>query len=75
MPEISRLSGVIITMYYNDHHPPHFHVRDSGQKAIITIIPQKIKISREIIENVKNIKNCFKKNPQFFYSKRMFVKS
>lgn len=37
MPEISRLSGVIITMYYNDHPPPHFHVRDSGQKAIITI--------------------------------------
>ncbi len=37
MPEISRLSGVIITMYYNDHPPPHFHVRDAGQKAIITI--------------------------------------
>ena len=34
-----------------------------------TYIPQKIKISREIIENVKNIKNCFKKNSQFFYSK------
>lgn len=34
-----------------------------------TYIPQKIKLSREIIENVKNIKNCFKKNSQFFYSK------
>ena len=27
MPEISRFLGIIITMYYNDHNPPHFHVR------------------------------------------------
>nr|WP_308189829.1 DUF4160 domain-containing protein [Nostoc sp. XA010] len=25
MPEISRFFGIIITMYYNDHPPPHFH--------------------------------------------------
>lgn len=37
MPEISRFFGIIITMYYNDHPPPHFHVRYSGQKAIIAI--------------------------------------
>jgi hypothetical protein len=37
MPEISRFFGMIITMYYNDHAPPHFHVRYSQQKAIITI--------------------------------------
>jgi hypothetical protein len=24
-------------MYYSDHEPPHFHVRYSGQKAIIAI--------------------------------------
>jgi hypothetical protein len=24
-------------MYYADHEPPHFHVRYSGQKAIIAI--------------------------------------
>ena len=24
-------------MYYNDHEPPHFHVRYSGQKALIAI--------------------------------------
>ncbi|WP_375502311.1 DUF4160 domain-containing protein [uncultured Nostoc sp.] len=25
MPEICRFLGIIITMYYNDHPPPHFH--------------------------------------------------
>ncbi|ABB57242.1 DUF4160 domain-containing protein [Synechococcus elongatus] len=37
MPEISRFFGIIITMYYNDHAPPHFHVRYGQQKAIISI--------------------------------------
>lgn len=37
MPEISRFFGIIITMYYNDHPPPHFHVRYNQQKAIISI--------------------------------------
>jgi hypothetical protein len=37
MPEISRFYGIIIAMYYNDHPPPHFHVRYGGQKAVIII--------------------------------------
>ncbi|MEA5627247.1 DUF4160 domain-containing protein [Nostoc sp. UHCC 0251] len=37
MPEICRFLGIIITMYYNDHPPPHFHVRYNKQKAIIDI--------------------------------------
>lgn len=37
MPEISRFLGIIITMYYNDHTPAHFHVRYNQQKAIIDI--------------------------------------
>lgn len=37
MPEISRFFGIIITMYYNDHPPPHFHIRYNKQKAIISI--------------------------------------
>ncbi|MFO0409427.1 MAG: DUF4160 domain-containing protein [Dolichospermum sp.] len=37
MPEISRFLGIIITMYYNDQPPPHFHVRYNQQKAIIDI--------------------------------------
>lgn len=37
MPEISRFFGMIIAMFYNDHAPPHFHVRYGDQKAIIAI--------------------------------------
>lgn len=37
MPEISRFFGIIIAMYFNDHAPPHFHVRYGGQKAVIGI--------------------------------------
>ena len=34
MPEISRFGGIIITMYYQDHIPPHFHVEYNGIEAI-----------------------------------------
>lgn len=27
MPTISRFYGIVITMYFNDHPPPHVHVR------------------------------------------------
>jgi hypothetical protein len=37
MPEISRFLGIIIAMFYNDHPPPHFHVRYGRQRAIIGI--------------------------------------
>ncbi len=39
MPEISRFFGMVIAMYYNDHAPPHFHVRYGKQKAVIGINP------------------------------------
>jgi hypothetical protein len=37
MPEISRFLGMIITMYFNDHAPPHFHVRYGGAEVTIDI--------------------------------------
>jgi len=37
MPEISRFYGLVITMHYNDHNPPHFHVRYGEHKALVTI--------------------------------------
>lgn len=37
MPEISRFFGIIIAMYYNDHAPPHFHVRYGAERALIGI--------------------------------------
>jgi hypothetical protein len=37
MPEISRFLGIVITMYFNDHDPPHFHVRYNDDRAVIGI--------------------------------------
>ncbi len=37
MPEISRFFGIVIAMFYNDHPPPHFHVRYGHQRAIVDI--------------------------------------
>jgi len=37
LPEISRFFGIIIAMFYNDHAPPHFHVRYGQEKAIVDI--------------------------------------
>ena len=39
MPEISRFLGVVITMYFKDHDPPHFHVRYGDQRAVVAIDP------------------------------------
>ena len=37
MPEISLFYGIRITMYYEDHNPPHFHAEYYGNKAVIDI--------------------------------------
>lgn len=37
MPEISRFLGIIITMYYSEHPPAHFHVRYGQHKAVVAI--------------------------------------
>jgi len=37
MPEISRFLGIIISMYYDEHNPPHFHARYGDQSVEIII--------------------------------------
>lgn len=37
MPEICRFYGIIIAMFFDDHNPPHFHARYSGDKVAIEI--------------------------------------
>jgi hypothetical protein len=37
MPEICRFLGIIITMYFNEHNPPHFHARYGDHRAEIAI--------------------------------------
>lgn len=42
MPEISRFFGIVITMYHEDHAPPHFHARYGGRKAVVAIQPPEV---------------------------------
>jgi len=37
LPEICRFYGIIISMNYNDHNPPHFHVSYGNINAVIAI--------------------------------------
>ena len=30
MPEVCRFYGIVISIYYNDHGPPHFHARPAN---------------------------------------------
>ncbi len=37
MPQISRFFGIIISMYFDDHNPPHFHAKYGDDEVIIEI--------------------------------------
>jgi Domain of unknown function (DUF4160) len=37
MPEISRFLGIVILMYFDEHNPPHFHVKYNEHKAVMEI--------------------------------------
>lgn len=37
MPEISRFLGIIIFMYFDEHNPPHFHVKYNEHTAVMEI--------------------------------------
>ena len=37
MPPISEFFGIVVTMYYNDHAPPHFHARYAEHEAQLEI--------------------------------------
>ena len=42
MPEVSRFLGISILMYFDDHNPPHFHVRYNDDRALISIDELKV---------------------------------
>jgi len=39
MPEISRFYGIVVKMFHNDHHPPHFHAKYGNDRMIVNIGP------------------------------------
>ena len=42
MPEICRFLGIVISMYYREHLPPHFHAKYAGKRAAFSINDLKI---------------------------------
>jgi len=37
VPEVSRFFGIAISMYFEDHQPPHFHARYGGSHGVFEI--------------------------------------
>lgn len=37
MPVVSRFFGIVIAFYWQDHLPPHFHAKYTGDEAVIDI--------------------------------------
>lgn len=55
MPEISRFLGIVISMHYNDHSPPHFHAKygdDIGVFSIKDLMMTEGELPRRIISYV-----------------------
>lgn len=42
MPEICLFLGIRITMYYDEHNPPHFHAEYNGNNVSILIEDAKV---------------------------------
>ena len=42
MPEICRFLGIVISMYYSEHAPPHFHAKYGEHRAAFSINDLKI---------------------------------
>jgi hypothetical protein len=38
VPRVSQFFGIIITMYYNDHNPPHFHATYGDDELLLSIM-------------------------------------
>jgi hypothetical protein len=37
LPTIAYFLGIAVRMFFNDHDPPHFHVRYQGHRARVSI--------------------------------------
>ena len=42
MPELCRFLGMVISIYFDDHNPPHFHVGYNDEEALISINDLKV---------------------------------
>lgn len=38
MPEICRFFGIIVSLYWRDHNPPHIHLTYGGYECSISVL-------------------------------------
>jgi hypothetical protein len=43
MPEISRFLGIVVSMFFDEHNPPHFHAKYGDFKISVEIESGKVK--------------------------------
>jgi len=39
MPLVSSFFGILIYMYWDEHNPPHFHVKYGDEETVISLMP------------------------------------
>jgi len=65
MPEICRFLGIVISMYFDEHNPPHFHVSYNEYKATMAIKTLNIVdgwLPARVRGLVEEWQNCIKMN-------------
>ena len=57
MPRISEFFGIVITMNFEDHLPPHFHADYGEFKAAVAIETRSIVKGRLPLQLLSNVRN------------------
>jgi len=63
MPIVSNFFGIIIYMYWREHHPAHFHAKYGNDEIIVEIETGKVtgKMSPKAISLIQEWRELFKK--------------
>ncbi|MBW1615380.1 MAG: DUF4160 domain-containing protein [Deltaproteobacteria bacterium] len=80
MPVISRFFGIVISMYWNDHLPPHFHAKYGEYEITVNIETGRIegemseRALKLILEWHNRHKEALMKNWELCRNKKMIKK-
>ena len=68
MPRIAEIDGIIISIYFDDHAPPHFHARCQGESISIVIETGSL-IGTMSVSNLRKVEEWRKNNLDYLRSK------
>ncbi len=69
MPEVMRIGGIKIEMYFEDHGPPHFHVIEAEYEAKIDIMSLEILRGNIRARTYRKVKGWAEENRNFLLRK------